>query len=140
MARASSLLTQPSGPAASGWSPTQRGEGGPSAVSTKVHRAELLAVTLGLERLRGSGRVVSDCKGVVRAVAALRAKVRPPRSKHIDLEKRVLRVGDGTPVEWIKAHTSDAQRQTLGLADEDVVKADVAAKKALPPPSPHTMQ
>ena len=52
-------------------------------VNQSEDRAELLAVTLALERQRGSGRVVSDCKGVVRVVAALRAKVRPPRGKHI---------------------------------------------------------
>ena len=104
---------------------------------------EFMLKIFALERLRGSGRVVSDRKGVVRVVAALRAKVRLPRGKHIDFERRILRVGGGTPVEWIKAHTSEAQRRNLGLADDDVVGNDrtaVAAKEALPPPSPHLMR
>ena len=51
--------------------------------------------------------------------------------------------GDGTPVAWIKAHTSEAQRRTLGLTNEDVLgneRADVAANAALPAPSPGVAQ
>ena len=108
-------------------------------VNQPVYRAELLAVTLALERLRGSGRVVSECHGVVRVVAALGAKVRPPRGKHIDVEKRILRVGWWDPGKMdYKAHTSEAQRRTLGLADEDVVgndRADVVGKWRIRPDS-----
>ena len=46
-------------------------------------------------------------------------------------------------MQWIKAHTSEAQRRTLGLTEADVMgngRADVAAKAALPPPSPHMLQ
>ena len=68
MVRDGSLLTRPSGPVASAWSRTRRGEGGPLGVNQSVYRAELLAVTLALERLRGSGCIVSDCKGVVKVV------------------------------------------------------------------------
>ena len=86
MARASSLLTRPSGPAASAWSPTRAGRGWAfPGVNQSVYRAELLAVTLALERLRWSARVVSDCKGVVRVVAALRAKVRRPGANTLTL-------------------------------------------------------
>ena len=66
--------TLPSGFVATAWSPTRRAL---PAVNQSVYRAELLAVTLALERLRGTGRVVSDCKGVVQVVEALRGKVRP---------------------------------------------------------------
>ena len=76
-----------------------------SCVNQSGYRAEFLAVTLALERLRGTGHVVSNCKGVVKVVAALWAGVRPHRGKHIDLEKRILRAGGGTPVAWIQGAT-----------------------------------
>ena len=141
MARASSLLTRPSGPVLFGLATDQEGRGWAlPGLNQSVYRAELLAVTLALERLRGSGRVVSDCKDVVKVVAAFRAGKRPPRGKHIDLERRILRAGAGNPVSWIKTHRSDAHRRSLGTSDADFLgneRANVAAKEALPPPSPH---
>ena len=41
-----------------------------------LFKAELFAVTLALKRQKGSGRVVSDCKGAVKVVAALRVRKR----------------------------------------------------------------
>ena len=127
-----SLQTRPSGPVLSAWSPTILGEGRPSPV-----------VTLALKRLRGSGRIVYDCKGAIEVVIALQVGKRPPWGKHIDLERRILRAGGGTPVEWIKAHTSMSQRRSLGITEEDFLGndgADVAAKAALSAPSPHIAQ
>ena len=73
----------------------------------------------------------------MKAVAALRVRTRPPRGKHIDFEKRILRVGGGTPMTWIKAHTSEAQRRTLGMNEADVLGNEPAdATKAAPPHCP----
>ena len=92
-------------------------------VSQSVYRAELLAVTLALERLAGSGRVVSDCEGAVKVVAALEVGARPPKGKHVDLERRLLQVGNGTPVTWIIGNKRPTWRQ-----------------RRLPPPSPHMLR
>ena len=59
---------------------------------------------------------------------------------HLQLfERCILWVGEGTPVTWIKVHTSEAQRRTLGMDEADFLgngRADAAAKAALLGPSP----
>ena len=50
-------------------------------VNQSVYRAELLAVTLALERLRGSSRVVSDCKGVVKVVTEKDPSSKPQQAE-----------------------------------------------------------
>ena len=106
-------------------------------VQQSVHRVELLPVTLLLEWLRGSGPIVSACKGVVKMVAAFRGGGEAPRRKHIDLS---LESRSSTPVEWIKAHTAMSQRRSLGIAEEHFLgndRADVGAKAPLAPTLPH---
>eukprot|EP00971_Amphidinium_carterae_P038428 755782-Amphidinium_carterae.1 len=50
-----------------------------------VYRAELLAVVRVLEECQPH-EVVSDCKGVVKAVQALQQGRRTPKGRHRDLE------------------------------------------------------
>eukprot|EP00971_Amphidinium_carterae_P109693 2172722-Amphidinium_carterae.1 len=50
-----------------------------------VFRAELLAVVRALEECQPR-RVVSDCKGVVKALQAIQSGHRQPKGRHRDLE------------------------------------------------------
>ena len=84
----------------------------------------------------------SDKKGVVKVVAALRVGKRPPRGKHIDLEKQ-------NPPGWLwypggmdqgPHFWNPATIRSLGISETDFSgndRAEVAAKAALPAPSPH---
>eukprot|EP00971_Amphidinium_carterae_P166117 3292667-Amphidinium_carterae.6 len=54
-----------------------------------VYRAEFLAVVRALEECQPH-EVVSDCKGVVKAVQALHTGRRGPKDRNSDLEQRAL--------------------------------------------------
>ena len=53
------------------------------------------------------------CKGVVPVVAGLGVGKRPPSGKLIDLERRILQAGADTPMDLIKAHTSESRDHGL---------------------------
>eukprot|EP00971_Amphidinium_carterae_P102346 2026227-Amphidinium_carterae.4 len=53
--------------------------------------------------------VVSDCKGVVKAVQALQQGRRTPKGRHRDLELRALQaLLPGQRIRWMKAHLKQA--------------------------------
>eukprot|EP00971_Amphidinium_carterae_P127990 2534981-Amphidinium_carterae.1 len=53
-------------------------------------------------------RLVSDCKGVVACLHALRAGRRHPQGRHMDLESRALAAFPaGVQIMWMEAHQSD---------------------------------
>eukprot|EP00971_Amphidinium_carterae_P307671 6114572-Amphidinium_carterae.1 len=62
----------------------------PTFVDVGVFRAELLAVVRALEECQPC-RVVSDCKGVVKALQAIQNGHRLPKGRHRDLEERARR-------------------------------------------------
>ena len=121
----------------------QAGRGSLPGVNESISWAELLAVTLALECLKGSGYIVSECKRVVTVVVALRVGKRPPRVKQIDPERKILRAGAGTRrigSRRTHTHTSESQRRSLGISRADFPgndRSDVASKEALPAPNPH---
>eukprot|EP00971_Amphidinium_carterae_P228554 4533254-Amphidinium_carterae.2 len=74
-----------------------------------VFRAELLAVVRALEECQPS-RVVSDRKGVVKALQAIQSGRRLPKGQHRDLEERARRaLPQACQLQWLKPHqTRDA--------------------------------
>eukprot|EP00971_Amphidinium_carterae_P252322 5009392-Amphidinium_carterae.1 len=69
-----------------------------------VFRAELLAVVGALEECQPR-RVVSDCKGVVKALQATQSGHRLPKGRHRDLEERARRaLNQDCRLQWVKAH------------------------------------
>eukprot|EP00971_Amphidinium_carterae_P311630 6193968-Amphidinium_carterae.1 len=54
-------------------------------------------------------RIVSDCKGVVKALQAIQSGHRQPKGRHRDLEERARR---DCRLQWVKAH------QTREAVDE----------------------
>eukprot|EP00971_Amphidinium_carterae_P245723 4879687-Amphidinium_carterae.1 len=72
-----------------------------------VYRAEFLATVRALEECKPK-RLVSDCKGVVSCLHALRAARRQPKGRHRDLESRALAALPAeVQIMWMKAHQSD---------------------------------
>eukprot|EP00971_Amphidinium_carterae_P279091 5540269-Amphidinium_carterae.1 len=78
-------------------------------IRQSVFRAELLAVVRALEECQPR-RVVSDCKGVVKALQAIQRGHRLPKGRHKDLEERARRsLTQDCRLQWVKAHqTRDA--------------------------------
>eukprot|EP00971_Amphidinium_carterae_P345730 6486845-Amphidinium_carterae.3 len=72
-----------------------------------VYGSEFLAAVTALEECKPK-RLVSDCKGVVSRLHALRAGRRQPTGRHRDLESRALAaLPAGVHIVWMKAHQSD---------------------------------
>eukprot|EP00971_Amphidinium_carterae_P134560 2666825-Amphidinium_carterae.2 len=98
-----------------------------------VYRAEFHAVVRALEECQPH-EVVSDCKGVVKAIQALRAGRRTPKGRNRDLESRAMKaLLPGQRIRWMKAHLKQADvdsgrvtaddfqgNQLAGLCDEGV--------------------
>eukprot|EP00971_Amphidinium_carterae_P096950 1919265-Amphidinium_carterae.1 len=77
-----------------------------------VFRAELLAVVHALEECNPR-RLVSDCKGVVKALQAIQSGQRQPKGRHRDLEVRARNaLTQACQLHWVKAH------QTRQVVDE----------------------
>eukprot|EP00971_Amphidinium_carterae_P265866 5274094-Amphidinium_carterae.1 len=77
-------------------------------IKQSVYRAELYAVARALEECKPH-EVVSDCKGVVKAVQALQTGRRQPKGRNSDLEQRVQHaLLPGQRIRWIKAHLKQA--------------------------------
>eukprot|EP00971_Amphidinium_carterae_P092830 1838216-Amphidinium_carterae.1 len=69
-----------------------------------VFRAELLAVVRAEEECNPR-RVVSDCKGVVKALQAIQSGQRQPKGRHRDLEVRARNaLAQACQLHWVKAH------------------------------------
>ena len=95
------------------------------------------------QRIEGSGSSHTPAEvpgtGWFAQLFALRAKARLPKRNHMNIERRFVRVGGGTPVVWIKTHTCETHRRSLGVCVANVrgnEKIDVGAKETLPPLSP----
>eukprot|EP00971_Amphidinium_carterae_P350642 6491664-Amphidinium_carterae.1 len=72
-----------------------------------VYRAEFLVVVRALEECKPK-RLVSDCKGVVCCLHALKAGRRHPKGRHRDIESRALiALPAGVETVWMKAHQTD---------------------------------
>eukprot|EP00971_Amphidinium_carterae_P304428 6049981-Amphidinium_carterae.1 len=69
-----------------------------------VFRAELLTVVRALEECQPN-RIVSDCKGVVKALQAIQSGHRLPKGRHRDLEVRARNaLPQACQLHWVKAH------------------------------------
>eukprot|EP00971_Amphidinium_carterae_P166462 3299085-Amphidinium_carterae.1 len=79
-------------------------------------------------------RFVSDCKGVVSCLHALRPGRRQPKGRHRDLESRALAAFPaGYQIVWMKAHQSDRDADEGRVDRVDLQgnrMADVAANQA----------
>eukprot|EP00971_Amphidinium_carterae_P042398 833384-Amphidinium_carterae.1 len=97
-----------------------------------VYRAEFLAVVRALEECQ-SHAVVSDCKGVVKAVQALQTGRRQPKGRNRDLEQRALsELLPGQCFRWIKAQLKQADVDNGRIAADDLQgnqQADVLANQ-----------
>eukprot|EP00971_Amphidinium_carterae_P181328 3597377-Amphidinium_carterae.1 len=99
-------------------------------IRQSVFRAELLAVVRALEECQPR-RVVSDCKGVVKALQAIQQGHRQPKGRHRDLEERARRaLTQDCRLQWVKAHQTREAVEEGRISLEDFLgneEADVAA-------------
>eukprot|EP00971_Amphidinium_carterae_P083406 1650760-Amphidinium_carterae.4 len=97
-----------------------------------VYRAEFLAVVRALEECKPK-RLVSDCKGVISCLHALKAGRRHPTCRHRDLESRALAaLPAGVQIVWMKAHQTehDADEGRVDRSDlQGNHQADLAANE-----------
>eukprot|EP00971_Amphidinium_carterae_P265560 5268159-Amphidinium_carterae.2 len=108
-----------------------------------VYRAEFLAVVRALEECNPK-RLVSDCKGVVSCLHALRAGRRQAKGRHRDLESRALAaLPAGVQIAWMKAHQSDrdadegsVERADLQVGPKLRVRPEQWPRVRLPAPEP----
>eukprot|EP00971_Amphidinium_carterae_P026209 516784-Amphidinium_carterae.2 len=95
----------------------------PPGRKQSVHRAELFAVVRALEEWQPH-EVVSDCKGVVKAVQALQTGRRTHKGRNRELEKRTLNaLLPGERIRWMKAHLKHADVD-LGRVTADDLHAN----------------
>eukprot|EP00971_Amphidinium_carterae_P078878 1560642-Amphidinium_carterae.2 len=84
-----------------------------------VYRAEFIAVVRALEECQPH-EVVSDCKGVVKAIQALQAGRRTPKGRNRDVELRAMKaLLPGQRIRWMKAHLKQADVDSGRVTADD---------------------
>eukprot|EP00971_Amphidinium_carterae_P347876 6490112-Amphidinium_carterae.1 len=95
-------------------------------IKQSVYRAELHAVACAFEECQPH-EVVSDCKGVLKAVQALQTGRRQPKGRNRDLKQRVLNaLLPGQRISWIKAHLKQADVDIGRITTDDLHGNDQA--------------
>eukprot|EP00971_Amphidinium_carterae_P012456 245112-Amphidinium_carterae.1 len=68
-----------------------------------VCRAELHAIMVACERLQGTGKIVTDCKGAAVVANKLKAGLRAPRGSHSRIETRIRDSIGQIEVQWMRS-------------------------------------